>query len=268
MLWVWGAARRLGKQVLLRIEDHDRSRCRQEYETALLEDLEWLGFAAEIRRPSPFRQSDNDQVYRQALATLAEKGLVYRCDCSRKTVARHSRQAASGERVYSGHCRERDVPADQPHGLRVRLDPGVESFQDLRLGEQDQEPATQCGDLLVRDRRSQWTYQFCVVVDDLRHGVDLVIRGEDLLDSTGRQIRLGRLLGRAEPPRFLHHPLILDDAGRKLSKSSAAGPLAALRAAGRSPESVLGEAAYRVGLARRPGDLEFDEALALVQLNR
>lgn len=264
MLWVWGAARRLGADVLLRIEDHDRGRCRPEYEAAVFEDLAWLGFQQPnaIGRPSPYRQSDNGAAYEQALDNLRAQGLVYRCDCSRKRIMEHSRQSPSGEWIYSGYCRERQVPNDQPHGLRVRLEPGPESFHDLRLGEQRQEPAEQCGDLLLRDRMEQWTYQLCVVVDDIRHGIDLVIRGEDLLDSTGRQIRLARLLGRTEPPRFLHHALILDDEGHKLSKRTAAGPIGELRAQGRSAESILGEAAFRVGLTNRPEPLSLEEALA------
>ena len=100
------------------------------------------------------------------------------------------------------------------------MTPGIEEFDDLRLGPMAQEPAAQCGDLLVRDRLGQWTYQFAVVVDDMEQGIDVVIRGEDLLSSTGRQIRLGRLLGRDRPPSYLHHPLILKPDGSKLSKSA------------------------------------------------
>jgi glutamyl-tRNA synthetase/glutamyl-Q tRNA(Asp) synthetase len=99
-----------------------------------------------------------------------------------------------------------------------------------------------------------------VVADDRRHGVDLVIRGEDLLDSTGRQLMLGRLLGRSNPPVFLHHPLIRKPGGEKLSKSSGDTGIRELRAAGASPAGVLGVAAQLTGLQRRadpvaPADL-------------
>jgi glutamyl-tRNA synthetase/glutamyl-Q tRNA(Asp) synthetase len=266
VLWVWGFARRMQADVLLRIEDHDRGRCRPAYEAGIYEDLKWLGFewSNTVGRPSSFRQSDNDEVYREALGELAARGLVYRCDCSRRRVAEHSNLGSGGEWVYSGHCRDREVPADRAHGLRLRLEPGEERFNDLRLGAQAQEPAKQCGDPLLRDRDGQWTYQFCVVVDDFRHGVDLVIRGEDLLESTGRQIRLARLLGREEPPRFLHHPLILDEQGHKLSKRTAAGPIRALRTAGRTAEAVLGEAAFRAGLTEKLEPLRLEEALSTV----
>ena len=87
--------------------------------------------------------------------------------------------------------------------------PTTERFDDLVHGPQQQRPADQCGDLLVRDREGNWTYQFAAAVDDLAQAVTLVIRGDDLRRSTGRQIQLARLLGRTEPPRFLHHPLVM-----------------------------------------------------------
>ena len=93
--------------------------------------------------------------------------------------------------------------------------------------------------MLARDREGNWTYQFAVVVDDWNQGVDLVVRGEDLLDSTGRQIQLARLLGRPEPPAFLHHRLIMKSAAQKLSKSDADTGIRELRAKGWSAEQVL-----------------------------
>ncbi len=123
---------------------------------------------------------------------------------------------------------------------------------DLRLGAQTQEPAAQCGDLLIRDRTGQWTYQFAVTVDDAEQGIDLVIRGADLLESTGRQLRLARLLGRTSAPRYLHHPLILAPTGAKLSKAKRDTGLRELRAAGVTPEEVLGTAAAATGLLPNP----------------
>src|SRR5262249_10014925 len=124
-------------------------------------------------------------------------------------------------------------------GLRVRLEGTVERFDDLRLGPQEQQPSTQCGDLLAKDRDGNWTYQFAVVVDDWAQDVDCVVRGEDLLDSTGRQIQLARLLGRADPPAFLHHPLIMKSATQKLSKSDLDTGVRELRARGWSAKQVL-----------------------------
>jgi glutamyl-Q tRNA(Asp) synthetase len=253
-IWVWGLARALGGRVLLRLEDHDRGRCRPEYESALLDDLEWLGLVPDVgavadlgRGPSPFRQSDACESYEAALARLASHAGVFACDCSRKDLAREG-DVLNEETPYTGRCRSRGLARAPGRGVRLRVDGGVERFDDARLGPREQMPATQCGDLLLRDRLGQWTYQFAVAVDDLRHGVNLVVRGEDLLESTGRQLLLARLLGRAAPPVFLHHPLIRKPGGEKLSKSSGDTGIRELRAAGVAPAQVLGRAALLTGL--------------------
>ena len=218
--YVWGAARLLGAGILLRIEDHDRERSKAEFETAILDDLDWLGFAPDILPTSAFRagrcdgrQSDRGAVYATAAARLQAQGLLFGCGCTRTELATAPR-SSSGEVIHTGHCRELRRDAVPGLGWRVQMDEGVERFDDLRLGPQRQEPSTQCGDLLIRDRLGNWTYQFAVTVDDWLQEIDLVIRGIDLLESTGRQIRLARLLGRQTPPCFLHHGLVMksDDA--------------------------------------------------------
>lgn len=251
-LWTWETAARCGAAVVLRVEDHDRGRCRPAYERQLLDDLAWLGFTPEPESaaslgltPSPFRQSDCGAVYEAALARLAHAGLVYGCDCSRSAIAaaQPGDAAARGlEPRYAGTCRDRALPLGPGVGVRVRLPDTTETFDDLRLGPQTQHPHLQCGDLLARDRLGNWTYQFAVTVDDLRHGIDLVVRGEDLLGSTGRQVTLARLLGRDAPPRFLHHPLIRNAVGVKLSKRDGAQGLRELRTAGWLAGDVLAEA--------------------------
>jgi glutamyl-tRNA synthetase/glutamyl-Q tRNA(Asp) synthetase len=133
----------------------------------------------------------------------------------------------------------------------VQLDDRAESFTDGALGEIVQIPAEQCGDLLLRDRDGHWTYQFAVTVDDLNDDIDLVVRGLDLLSSTGRQIALARMLGRTEPPHFFHHPLIIKPDGEKLSKGSRDTGVRELRAAGLDPPTVIGLAAAAVGLVER-----------------
>lgn len=254
-IFVWGLARALGGEVLLRVEDHDRLRSRAEYEQALLDDLDWLGFAPDPdpqSRAAYVRQSERGALYEKALGRLAARGLVYPCDCSRRAVALAVGPDAVGdgsERRYPGTCRDRRVEPARTAMRRVQLDPASIRFDDLCLGRQVQRPAEQCGDLLARDRHGHWTYQFAVVVDDLAQGVDVVIRGEDLLASTGRQIQLGGLLGRAAPARFFHHGLLLHPDGSKLSKSRGDTGLAELRAAGRSAGEVLAEAARLAGLA-------------------
>lgn len=128
-------------------------------------------------------------------------------------------------------------------GVRVRLEPTIERFIDLRHGPQEQQPSSQCGDLLARDRFGNWTYQFAATVDDHVQGVTLVVRGDDLLGSTGRQIQLARLLGRPQPPVFFHHALVMKSTGQKLSKSDGDTGVAELRARGWTAERVIGHAA-------------------------
>jgi len=224
---VWQAARQdPGGKVLLRIEDHDRQRSRKDYAEAILDDLAWLGFSAD---GPAVRQSERHHTYKDALESLRARGLVYACACSR---------AGLDAGRYPGTCADKGL-ADAPGlSLRIRLEPAVERFDDLRLGPQTQRPSEQCGDLLARDRDGNWTYQFAVVVDDWTQGVNLVVRGEDLLDSTGRQIQLARLLGRPEPPRFLHHALLMKSPTQKLSKSDGDTGVRELRAKGLTPQQV------------------------------
>src|SRR5439155_13654893 len=181
-IYVWGLARRLGGRVLLRIEDHDRQRCRPEYEMALLDDLDRLGIAAdepstdELRAgTSSYRQSDNDAIYASALSALRGHGLVYACDCSRTTF--DNWRAADG-RAWSGPgcpgaCRERRLSIDRALmasvasglSLRVALGDGEETWDDMLRGPSFA-PVAAAGDLPVRDRNGNWTYALCVVVDD------------------------------------------------------------------------------------------------------
>ena len=261
-IYVWGVTRAAGGCVLLRIEDHDRRRSRPEYERAILDDLGWLGFVPDRpalgmfdRRPCEGRQSDRSAHYEAALAGLRAAGRVYACECSRSAIVQAGRQAADGEVRYPGTCRDKLIAEGEGRGVRVRLDAGVERFEDLRHGMQTQCPAEQCGDLLARDRDGNWTYQFAVTVDDLLQGVTLVVRGDDLLASTGRQLQLARLLGRGVPARFLHHPLIMKSPSQKLSKADGDTSVRDLRASGLTPGEVIGRAAWLAGLYRDAGDI-------------
>ncbi|MEX2183350.1 MAG: glutamate--tRNA ligase family protein [Chloroflexota bacterium] len=244
-IWTWGAARAVGGQVLLRIEDHDRQRCRPRYDAALLEDLAWLGFTADA---GPVRQTDGGAVaaYAAAAGQLRAADLVYGCDCTRSTFAAW---AADRGRPWVGpgcpgdcRARGRDGPA-----LRVSLGGGTEAWMDGLVGPCAGDVADHAGDLAIRDRNGNWTYGWCVVVDDLRHDIGLVVRGRDLLHATPAQIRLGRLLGREAPPTFLHHALVRRPDGTKLSKSAGDTGVRELRAAGRSTREILAMAAQATG---------------------
>jgi glutamyl/glutaminyl-tRNA synthetase len=250
-VWTWGVAHAVGADVLLRIEDHDRQRCRPEFDSALLEDLAWLGFTPDA---GPVRQSDADaqRAYADTCERLRVDGLVYGCDCTRSTFAAWARIHG---RTWSGpgcpgSCRERRVEGPV---LRVVLGDGSESWTDMALGPSEGAVAP-AGDLPIRDRHRNWTYGFCVVVDDLRQEIDLIVRGADLLEATATQMRLARILGRASPPTFLHHPLVRRPDGSKLSKSGGDTGVRELRAAGVSAAEVLERAANATGLAAWAAD--------------
>jgi glutamyl/glutaminyl-tRNA synthetase len=237
-------ARETGATVLLRIEDHDRQRSRDVFDAALIEDLAWLGFVPD---DGPVRQTDAEALaaYRDAAEELGRVASVYGCDCTRSTFAAWRR--VHGRPWHGagcpGHCRERGV--DGPV-LRVALGDGDEVWTDVLEGPTRAAVAAG-GDLPIRDRHGNWTYGFCVVVDDLRQRIDLVVRGRDLLDATGTQLRLARALGRITAPTYLHHPLITRADGSKLSKSAGDTGVRELRAAGVSPGEVIERAAAATG---------------------
>ena len=260
-LHVWNEAHAHGGRVLLRIEDHDRERCRPDYETALLDDLDWLGLVPDLyptsafrnasgRVPCESRQSDRGATYAAMAEQLSVQGLLYACRCSRRTlqhgdvradsVASDSVTAGGGAEVpYPGTCRDLGLPFEGDVGWRVRLPAIPVTFDDRWWGRQTQVPVDQCGDLLIRDRRGNWTYQFVATVDDYVQGVTDVIRGADLLASTGRQILLGGLLGRPTPAAFAHHALIMKSPTQKLSKSDRDTGVRDLRGQGWTRDQVL-----------------------------
>ena len=265
-VYVWSIARAFGGSVVLRIEDHDAGRSRAEYADAIVTDIAWLGLHGDnhaLDLPVPLRQLEDQHAYHDALAALSARGLVYACRCSRRDIAEQSDEAMSEELSYPGTCRSADLPLGATPARRVHLAHDQVHFDDLRHGVQVQRPAAQCGDLLVRDRHDRWTYQFAVTVDDLRQSIDVVIRGDDLLASTGRQIMLGAMLGRATPILTLHHPLILRPDGAKLSKSAGDTGLAELRAGGWSAAETLGRAAWLGGLQPEPTPHAASELAAL-----
>lgn len=268
---VWGVAEALGGRVLLRVEDHDRQRCRPEFESALLDDLDWLGFRPDVQPTDAFRagacdgrQSDRDTYYRAAVERLHGAGLIYGCACTRRDIeAATGEGPPSDELRYPGTCRHHGIPLGDDVGWRVRLPDDPVPFDDAVHGPTTQTPAQQCGDLLIRDRLGNWTYQFAVAVDDLAQGVDLVIRGDDLFASTGRQNLLARLLGRPSPPVFLHHSLVMKSSTQKLSKSDGDTGVRDLRAEGWTPERVIGHAAHLAGLTGSTQALNAHDAPSL-----
>jgi glutamyl/glutaminyl-tRNA synthetase len=266
-------ARAVDGHVVLRIEDHDRGRSRAAFERAIIDDLERLGLfpdepdLAQLRRgPSGYRQSDVPERYAAALERLAARVPVYRCACSRTTFARW---AAGHGRPWTGPgcpgaCLERPPGEVDATGLRAAVGSGIETWDDLLAGPCGGDPSAG-GDPLLRERAGWWTYAWCVVVDDLEQGIDLVIRGADLLDATPVQLRLARLLVGSHPARFLHHPLVRRADGTKLSKADGATAVREALDAGIPAASLLARAARAAGLRDVPGSLEPDALGPLVR---
>ncbi len=260
-IYVWGIAQVLKADVILRIEDHDQSRYRSEFAEAILEDLHWLGFIPltplESLEKSFHIQSACTHFYDEALAKL-EPGRLFYCRCSRKDIgAAVARQAIEGDLLnevpYSGACEHLNlIPGHNPLALRFRMSDRDFPFYDARLGLQSQNPFRQQRASILKDKNNHWSYQMAVVVDDMRDGVNVIIRGEDILTSTGRQLDLRDALGGTEEPVHLHHPLICDDKGAKLSKRFLSEGVRALKIQNVAAEAVLGQAAFAVGLQSSP----------------
>jgi glutamyl-tRNA synthetase/glutamyl-Q tRNA(Asp) synthetase len=241
-LYVWAAAQKWGLQTHLRIEDHDQGRARPEHIAAIREDLQWLGFHWQ----SESIQSAHFDTFETVLKKLQTCGLVYPCYCSRKELEEQNPKNQYGEIIYQGHC-DGKLPSDAPHSLRLKVPDKVINWHDLRLGDFAENPKLQCGDFTLKDRLGCYTYQFAVCVDDIDEGITHVVRGEDLLPSTARQIALMEILGRTTPPKYLHHPLLVDPSGKKLSKREKSHSIREDRDAGMSPQELLGRVLYKAG---------------------
>lgn len=240
-------------QFLIRIEDIDRERCRAEFEAGIFEDLEWLG----LDWPRPvMRQSDRLPAYAAALAQLETLGVLYPCRCRRGDI----RAALSAPQegvpmagpdglIYPGTCRGRPMTGAGPEDV-IRLDAaralaltGALDFEEtgpIRPGRHRMQAAQflrEIGDVILSRRGMGTSYHLAVVVDDATQGIGLVTRGVDLFAATWIHILLQRLLGLSQP-RYHHHRLIRDAAGKRLAKRDAARALAALRAEGWTPADV------------------------------
>ncbi len=235
-------------RLFLRIEDLDQARCKEEFVEALEEDLAWAGLRWE---PEVLRQSERLGWFREVLRRLREAGVVYPCSCSRKDVAEAIRapHVEGQEPVYPGTCRDKEFAfANEEDALAINWrfrvpDSEVVAFVDGRLGEQLFVAGRDFGDFLVWRKDGFPSYELAVVADDVAQGITEVVRGEDLLASTARQLLLYRALVE-EAPSFCHCPLILDTDGKRLAKRAGALGLRELRAQGVSAGELI-------GLARR-----------------
>ncbi len=256
----WIAAQRAierGGTLVLRNEDLDPQRSRTEYAQAMIEDLRWLGLRWSEGPDcggdyGPYTQSERRPHYLVAWRRLRDGGFIYPCTCSRKDLA----QAASApndlddEPIYPGRCRGRDDAASfsEPAGVNWRFrapdgkdDSEAVTFTDLNLGERRYLPGKDFGDFLIWRRDDVPAYQLAVVVDDAGMRISEVVRGEDLLKSTARQIVLQRALG-LTTPEYFHCELVRDAAGARLAKRSDALSVRQLRESGMTPQAFLDKA--------------------------
>lgn len=241
----WQRAREAGGQVILRIEDLDPRRCKREFAEAAMEDLRWLGLDW---NEGPVWQSERRGFFLQAWDRLRREGKIYPCRRSRREIAEAAPFAPHEEEpIYPPEWRPDPSEAlhwNEPGGVnwRFRVPDGREvTFNDGRCGCFTRVAGRDFGDFLVWNRDDVPAYELAVVVDDAAMGITEVVRGEDLLLSTCRQILLCEALG-LEPPAYYHCPLVRDATGRRLAKRSQALSLRTLREQGWTPERIDAEA--------------------------
>ena len=255
-LLAWLSAKSKGGQVLLRIEDLDTVRCPRVYADAIVDDLAWLGLAADGPTPTVY-QSERSGIYQQYYDILLKNGLVYPCFCSRSQLhAASAPHRSDGQVVYAGTCRglsDAEIARrslTRAPAFRVQVPDEEIAFTDGHLGRYAENLARDCGDFYLRRADGVFAYQLAVVVDDALMGVTEVVRGSDLLSSTPRQLWLYRELG-LTAPQFYHLPLLLAPDGRRLSKRDGDQSLENLRAR-YTPQEIIGKLAYVCGLQDTP----------------
>ncbi len=244
----WERARQAGGRFLLRIEDIDPERCRPEYTAAILADLRWLGL--DWDGPA-LEQSARLPLYQACLSDLRARGLLYPCFCSRAEIAAsaHAPHGPDGATVYPGTCRSlgeaergRRMAAGAPHAWRLNMAGALAGHPPLTFIEEDEgelraqpEPF---GDVVLGRRDVPASYHLCVTHDDAAQGVTLVTRAADLKPATHLHRLLQHLMG-WPVPRYAHHGLLTDEAGRRLSKRNGSPTLSAMRHSGVCAGQVL-----------------------------
>jgi glutamyl-Q tRNA(Asp) synthetase len=249
-------ARKTGERFILRIEDIDKVRCREEFVAAIFEDLSWLGLGWE---QPVMRQSERMSAYRAAVQKLDAAGLIYPCFCTRKEIAAEFARAVEAPSgpdgpVYPGTCRRLSanerrerIAAGVPHALRLDASRAAGMAGPIAFQEQGRGPSGEhgtiavqpllFGDIVLARKDMPASYHLAVVVDDAHQGVTLVTRGNDLFAAAHAQRLLQTLLGLPEPA-YGHHRLILDASGRKFSKRDQTITLRGLRERGETPERI------------------------------
>ncbi|MCU7850494.1 MAG: glutamate--tRNA ligase [Candidatus Thiodiazotropha sp. (ex Lucinoma kastoroae)] len=260
-LFSWLYARKHGGKFVLRIEDTDLERSTMESVNAILEGMTWLGLEYD---EGPFYQTKRFDRYDEVIQDLLERGLAYRCNCSHERLDKLRDEAMKRKEKprYDGHCRDIEVSSDAPHVIRFRNpETGVVAVDDLIRGRVTFNNE-ELDDLIIRRTDGSPTYNLTVVVDDLDMKITHVIRGDDHLNNTPRQINILQALD-ASPPIYGHVPMILGDDGARLSKRHGAVSVMQYREAGFLPEALLN---YLVRLGWSHGDQEIFSVDEMIEL--
>lgn len=264
-LIAWLAARQQKRQLLLRIEDIDSPRVKPWAIGATIDDLRWLGLdwdeGPDVQPKSGrvYVQTQRLDRYHEILRELFERNWIYPCICSRSDVAEsasapHEQSLRPLEGlVYPGTCRGKNIDTSQLDGKfawRWAFGEDTVSWNDGVMGPQTASPLQQLGDFVIARGNSTPAYQLAVVVDDFDMGVTEVVRGNDLVFSTYRQLAIIRALGWREP-NYFHVPLIIGVDGRRLAKRHGDTRLSSFRDAGVAPEAIVGYLAFTLGLTEK-----------------
>ncbi|NTV49939.1 MAG: glutamate--tRNA ligase [Geobacteraceae bacterium] len=260
-LFNWLLAKNKGGTFILRIEDTDVERSTKESVDAILEGMKWLGLEWD---EGPFYQSDYFPLYKEHVQKLLDAGKAYKCYCTSEELdAKRELAMQEGRKPkYDGTCRERtDQPGSQPYVVRFRAPQGgVTAFDDLIKGTITF-PNEELDDLIIQRTDGTPTYNFCVVIDDASMRITTVIRGDDHVNNTPRQIQLYQALG-FPVPQFAHVPMILGSDKARLSKRHGATSVIAYRDMGYLPEALLN---YLVRLGWSNGDDEIFSREEMIQ---
>ena len=268
-LIAWLAARSRGGRVILRIEDIDSPRIKPGAAEQACDDLRWLGLDWD---EGPIVQTRRLPLYEAALRQLQAKELVYPCTCTRKDVelAASAPHADHEGPAYPGTCSHRSfadaASLEQPYAWRFRLGDHFPAFDDGFRGPTHVDLRQIGGDFVVWKSSGTPAYQLAVVVDDAAQGITEVIRGDDLLASTPRQLLLYQALA-LQPPRFAHAPLVVGPDGRRLAKRHGDTRLSSLRAAGVRPEMLIGLLAWSGGWVETLRAISARELVGMYQLD-
>ena len=264
-LFSWLHARKHGGRFVLRIEDTDLERSSVESINAILEGMTWLGLEYD---EGPFYQTQRFERYNEVIEELMDKGLAYRCNCSKERLEtlREGQMQRKEKPRYDGHCRGLSIAADEPHVVRFRNPPDGSVVVDDLVRGRVVFRNDELDDLIIRRTDGSPTYNLTVVVDDMDMDITQVIRGDDHLNNTPRQINILQALGKP-PPVYAHVPMILGDDGARLSKRHGAVSVMEYRDQGVLPEALLN---YLVRLGWSHGDQEIfslDEMVELFDIN-